>query len=94
MYWQLVCQFSKQSMQRCSSSLRWKFVHTDKQTDRVQAPYFDNYTQILEKKDNINILAVKVKQHLSENYQNHLKIFTDGSVLETKDAGAAFVIPF
>ena len=47
----------------------------------------------LKSKDNINILAAKVKQHLSENYQNHLKIFTDGSVLENKDAGAAFVIP-
>ena len=59
----------------------------------MKPPIFDNYYKSLERKDNINILAVKVKQHLSENYQNHLKIFTDGSVLENKDAGAAFVIP-
>ena len=26
-------------------------------------------------------------------YQNHIKIFTDGSVLDSLDSGAGFVIP-
>ena len=32
-------------------------------------------------------------QRISRNYQHHLKIFTDGSVMEDGAAGAAFVIP-
>ena len=63
---------------------------------KMEPPFFDSYYKNLENKANkanANIIAVKVKQHLSEEYQNHLKVFTDGSVLENKNAGAAFVIP-
>ena len=28
-----------------------------------------------------------------DNYQNHIKIFTDGSVLDSLESGAGFVIP-
>jgi ribonuclease HI len=45
------------------------------------------------KNQNINILVSDVKQHLAEQYPYHLKIFTDGSVLETNDCGSAFSIP-
>ena len=34
-----------------------------------------------------------LKNICQKKYYNHLKIFTDGSVLENKNAGAAFVIP-
>ena len=34
-----------------------------------------------------------VKEHISVTYPSHLKIFTDGSVMDSLDSGAAFVIP-
>ena len=33
------------------------------------------------------------REHLNNKYQNHIKIFTDGSVLDSLDSGAGFVIP-
>ena len=39
------------------------------------------------------VLAVTAGLCLEEKYQHHLKIFTDGSVMEDVAAGAAFVIP-
>ena len=50
-----------------------------------------NYTDIKKDEDQ-NILTIEVRSHL-EHYRNHLKIFTDGSVLESKKSGAAFIIP-
>ena len=47
----------------------------------------------LNKTEEINILVSEVKSHLTTYYPNHLKIFTDGSVLDTADSGAGFVIP-
>ena len=38
-------------------------------------------------------LAIQVGEHLDNKYQNHIKIFTDGSVLDSLDSGAGFVIP-
>ena len=32
--------------------------------------------------------------HLQKNYPNHLKVYTDGSLLDNKQSGSAFVIPF
>jgi hypothetical protein len=40
-----------------------------------------------------HILITEVKSHLENRYPLHLKIFTDGSVLDSKNSGAAFVIP-
>jgi ribonuclease HI len=42
---------------------------------------------------NPNVLAASVNAHIDSNYANHLKIYTDGSVLDNEQAGAAFVIP-
>ena len=59
----------------------------------LHKPAFDiDHTQV-KKNESPNILAASVKLHLDNKYQNHLKVFTDGSVLENKQAGAAFVIP-
>ena len=33
----------------------------------------------LEKSESTNILAVEVREHINNKYQNHIKIFTDGS---------------
>ena len=59
----------------------------------LQKPVFDiDHTQV-KKKESPNLLAVSVKSHLESKYKNYLKVFTDGSVIENKQAGAAFVIP-
>ena len=34
-----------------------------------------------------------VREYLNNNYHNHIKIFTDGSVLDSLDSGAGFIIP-
>ena len=47
----------------------------------------------LMKDQNALVLAVTARLCLEEKYQHHLKIFTDGSVMEDVAAGAAFVIP-
>ena len=47
----------------------------------------------LMKDQNPLVLAVTARLCLEEKYQHHLKIFTDGSVMEDGEAGAAFVIP-
>ena len=47
----------------------------------------------LMKDQNPLVLAVTARLCLEEKYQHHLKIFTDGSVMEDGAAGAAFVIP-
>ena len=43
-----------------------------------------------------SILTTEVREHLNiliDNYQNHITIFTDGSLLDSLDSGAGFVIP-
>ena len=42
-----------------------------------------DYTDIKKVEDQ-NLLTVKVRSRLEQHYHNHLKIFTDGSVLESK----------
>ena len=56
-----------------------------------QMPQCD-YTD-LKKSGSTNIIAVEVREHINNNYQNHIKSFTDGSVLDSLDSGAGFVIP-
>ncbi|MCB4762176.1 MAG: hypothetical protein LGB06_07975 [Sulfurovum sp.] len=47
----------------------------------------------MNKEENPHILLYIVKSHLTHNYSNHLKIYTDGSALENEQAGEEFVIP-
>ena len=47
----------------------------------------------LKKDQNPLVIAVTARLCLEEKYQHHLKIYTDGSVMEDGAAGAAFVIP-
>ena len=54
---------------------------------------FDTDCTDLKKGESTNILTIEVREHLIDNYQNHIKIFTDGSVLDSLDSGAGFVIP-
>ena len=46
-----------------------------------------DYTD-LKKSESTNILAIQVREHLNNKYQNHIKIFTDGSVQDSLDSGA------
>ena len=45
------------------------------------------------KSKNENILSTSVKEHLLNTYPDHLKVYTDGSLLNNKEAGSAFIIP-
>ena len=47
----------------------------------------------MNKGETTNILAIEAREHLNNNYQNHIKIFTDGSVWDSLDSGVGFVIP-
>ena len=51
-----------------------------------------DYTD-LKKSESTNISATEAREHLINDYQNHIKIFTDGSLLGSLDSGAGFVIP-
>ena len=62
------------------------------QWEHINAKFDTDYTD-LKKSESTNILAIQVREHLNHKYQNHIKIFTDGSVLDSMDSGAGFVIP-
>ena len=59
------------------------------QWEHINSKFDTDYTD-LKKSESTNILAI---QHLNNKYQNHIKSFTDGSVLDSLDSGARFVIP-
>ena len=54
---------------------------------------FDIFHSTTRKQDNIHLLACETREHLEKNYFNSLKVFTDGSLCESGDTGAGFVIP-
>ena len=62
------------------------------QWEHIDAKFDTDYTD-LKKNESTNILAIQVREHLNNKYQNHIKIFTNGSVLDSLDSGAGFVIP-
>ena len=61
------------------------------QWEHINAEFDTDYTG-LKKNESTNILAIQVREHLNNKYQNNFKIFTDGSVLDSLDSGAGFVI--
>ena len=52
------------------------------QREHINAKFDTDYTD-LKKSESTNILATEVREHLNNNYQNHIKIFTNGSVLDS-----------
>ena len=62
------------------------------QGGHINVKFDTDYTD-LKKSESTNILTIEVREHLINNYQNHIKIFTDNSVLESLDSGAGFIIP-
>ena len=59
------------------------------QSKHINAKFDTDYTDL--KKSEYS-LATEAREHLINNYQNHIKIFTDGSVLDSLDSAAGFVI--
>ena len=62
-------------------------------TWELQRANFDINHSSMKKSENENILSTYVKEHLSNKYSSHLKVFTDGSLLSNNEAGAAFIVP-
>ena len=62
------------------------------QWEHINAKFDPDYTD-LKKSDSTNSLAIEVRAHLNNKYQNHIKIFTDGSILDSLDSGGGFIIP-
>ena len=62
---------------------QWEHIN-----DRFDTDYTD-----LKKGESTNILAIQVRENQNNNYKNHIKICTDGSVLDSLDSGAGLVIP-
>ena len=62
------------------------------QWEHINAKIDTDYTD-LKKSESTNILAIQVREHLNNKYQNHIMMFTDGSVLGSLDSRAGFVIP-
>ena len=60
--------------------------------EHINAKFDTDYTD-LKASESTHILAVEVRGHVINSYQNHIKIFTDGSVLDSLDSGAGFVTP-
>ena len=62
------------------------------QWEHINARFDTDYTD-LKKSESTNILTSEVREHLINNYQNHIKIFTDVSILDSLDSRVGFVIP-
>ena len=59
----------------------------------IPKPFFDIDYINSKKDENINFTTAIAKSHMHDKYQHHLQIFTDGSVLDNYNVGAAFAIP-
>ena len=62
------------------------------QWEHVNAKFDTDYTDLKNSKST-NVFAVEIREHLNNKYPNHMKIFTDGSFLDSLDSGAGLVIP-
>ena len=60
----------------------------------MKADHLDTYYTEMKKKENPHILLYLAKSHIADNYSNHLKIHTDGSVLQNEAANAFFLFFF
>ena len=61
------------------------------QWEHINARFDTDYTD-LKKSESTNVLVIEVREYLNNKYQNHITIFTDGSVLDSLDSGSGFVI--
>jgi ribonuclease HI len=94
-YLQPVLNYTYDLMQTCNVSIEdipvMPTTPIFPQWEHCPAIFDTDYTKI--QKEEINLLTLEAKAHLVKNYDYHLKIFTDGSVLPSTDSGCGFVIP-
>ena len=57
------------------------------QWEQINAKFDTDYID-LKKSESTNVFTVEIREHLNNNYQNHIKIFTHGSVLDSLNSGA------
>ena len=70
-----------------------KLIYTPTPMWELRHAGFDiDYTD-LKKNEHENILAAIAREHIQDQYYHSLKVYTDGSVLETGETGAGYVIP-
>ena len=62
------------------------------QREHKNANFDTDYTDS-KNSENTNILVMEAREHLNNTYPNHIKKNTDGSVMDSLDSGAGFVIP-
>ena len=62
------------------------------QWEHINGKFDPDYTD-LKKSESTNSLAIEVREHLNNKFQNRIKIFTDGSILDSLDSGGEFIIP-
>ena len=55
------------------------------QWEHLNAKFDTDFTDLKKKSESKNIIYIKVREHLNNNYQNHIKIFTDGAILDSLD---------
>ena len=59
----------------------------------LESPRIDTGLGGVTKRDNALYLSTLANEKLERSFSQHLRVFTDGSVLETGEVGCAFVIP-
>ena len=62
----------------------------DLTSENTDAKFDTDYTD-LKKSESTNILTIEVREHLNNKYQNHISIFTDGSVLDSLEQDSSFL---
>jgi ribonuclease HI len=61
--------------------------------EHLNANFDINYSSH-NKEEETNVLISEVREHLDTCYPFHLKLFTDGSLLDSGECGSGFTIPF
>ena len=95
---QTIATYTKEIFENNPHNIQLENIQNKKESfpipfDVLPCPKFDTHYTSLKKSENINIISTTSRLHIIDNYDSHLQIFTDGSLLENNDCGAAFVIP-
>ena len=95
-YLQTIHDFTHQAMEECDINTKDIPILPHQPIippwEHLNAVFDTNYSNWT-KSDNENIVALDAKEILSQKYQYHLQIFTDGSVTSSGESGFGFYIP-
>ena len=90
-YTDLCCQFSFHFWLQQSKGYHASYIQRERESECKNKGKELDFTFV--KSETANILVTKVREHLNNNYQNHIKNVTDGIVWDSLDSRAGFVIP-